>query len=205
MEGPISESIKKRLPRALRDLDEDHQKAFIYLRLRKKKEEISRLLKKSLSQTEQIIHKIKEELSKAGLLDLIEDPTFISLHADDPDGDDTAIPVEADSEKKLIIKEFLSFLKEAMAELPESLATILKLRYRDNLSAREMLAFAKKVNLVFIPGKAIEEVKEQDIFYSLKKALEFILIKLKERYQEQEGEPSLGIDNLKNIFEIIEV
>ncbi len=52
---------------------------------------------------------------KAGQIDLIENPQFVSLHADDPDTQDMPLAGgDLDVDKKLIIKEFLSCLKDAV-------------------------------------------------------------------------------------------
>ena len=49
-----------------------------------------------------------------------------------------------------------------------------------------------------IPDKDIKELKEQDIFYSVNRAMLEVLKRLKIQYKE---EKSLGLDNLKYVFE----
>jgi hypothetical protein len=70
------------------------------------------------------------------------------------------------------------------------------------MSAREILEFSRKLNIDLIPGKNISEVKEQDIFYALNVTLKTIRNKLQEKYRE---EGTFSIDNLKYIFEEIEI
>ncbi|HUU41621.1 MAG TPA: hypothetical protein VMW42_11825 [Desulfatiglandales bacterium] len=205
MDGSISEYVKNRLPSSLRNLDETHQKAFIYLRLRKGEDDIARLLNTSNSQTSKIINEVKRTLITSGQLYLIENPRFIPIQTGAPDDDLQGIPLpanELDIDKKLIIKEFLSFLRDAVIELPAHQAHILRLRYQHNLSAKEIVAFSKRINLMLIPGKSIEDATEQDVFYSLNKALKSVLKRLKERYI---GECPMNIDTLKDAFELIEL
>jgi len=205
MEGSISEYVKNRLPSSLKNLDENHQKAFIYLRLRKTEDDISRLLNASPSQTSKIINDVKLTLAASGQLYFIEKPRFISIQTGDPDDDLQCITIpanELDSDKKLIIKEFLSFLREAVTELPAHQACILQLKYQQNLSAREIVAFSKRVHLMLILGKSIEDTTEQDVFYSLNKALKSVLKRLRERYAE---DCPMSIDALKDAFELIEL
>lgn len=77
--------LVNRLPSPIKGLDEDHQKVFIYLRLRKSEDEISRLLNRTSLQTSQIINTIKQRLILSNQLYLIEEPKFIPMQADDAD------------------------------------------------------------------------------------------------------------------------
>lgn len=201
MEGPISESVIKRLPSAVKNLDETCQKTYMYLRLRKSEHEIARHLKLSLNNAREKITVVHNELSKAGQIDMIKDPQFISMHSDDPDTPDMPIASqELEIDKRLIIKEFLSSLKKAVSELPEHQSQLLKLRYKYQMTAKDILGFINNIGTSLIPGKEIAEVKEQDIFYALNIAMKTILLKLKTRYHEKN---SIGLDNLKYIFEEI--
>lgn len=199
MEEPISKSIIDRLPSAIKALNETCQKTYIYLRLRKSEHEIARQLNLSLEETRGKTKTVRNELIKSGQLDLIEDPQFVSLHADNPDTQDIPIAInELDIDKKLIIKEFLSFLNKATNELPEHQSNLLKLRYKHQLSAKDILGFCKKMGFSIIPDKEVSVLKEQDVFYALNTALKEVFKKLKERYNE---ESFFGMDNLKYIFE----
>ncbi len=201
MEGPISKSVINRLPSAIRSLNETYQKTYIYLRLRKPEDEISRLLNLSLEATKERSNTVRNALAKAGQIDLIEDPKFVSIHADDPDTQDIPITAnELDIDKKLIIKEFLSFLKDAINELPEHQPRLLKLRYNHQMSAKDILGFCNKLSFSLIPDKNITDLKEQDVFYALNTAMKDVLKELKMRYK---GESSLELENLKYIFEEI--
>ena len=70
------------------------------------------------------------------------------------------------------------------------------------MSAKEILGFSKKVNLSLVPGKALTELNEQDIFYAINSALKELLKRLKDRYRE---EHFLCMDNLKYILEEVEI
>lgn len=200
MEGPISNSIINRLPSVIRGLSETYQKIYIYLRLKKSEHEIARQLNLSLEEAREKIKTIRNELIRAGQLYLIEDPQFISIHADGPDTQDIPIATkELDIDKKLIIKEFLSFLKQSINELPEHQSQLLKLRYKHQMSAKDILGFCKKGGFSLIPGKEITELKEHDIFYAFNTALKDVLKLLKMRYKEE----IFGLENLKYIFEEI--
>lgn len=186
MEEFFKYQARDRLPVAIKDLPETHQRVFIYLRLRKTEEQIAKLLKIPHDHIRIIIFEVKQRLVQSGQLYLVEEPRFISLEADDPDEDSPSIPLAADDldgDHKLIIREFLSYLKESLAELPEDQARILRLRYRQDLTARQILDLAKKVRLRFlIPGKSLDKTTEQDIFYALNKALQALLKIVRERY-----------------------
>lgn len=199
MEEPISKSALDRLPSAIRGLNDIYQKTYIYLRLRKSEEEISRLLNLSFDETRKKIKTVRSELIKAGRIDLIESPVYISIHPDNPDTPELPIAAnEIGIDKRLIIKEFLSFFKEAINELADSQVQLLKLRYKHKMSAKDILGFCNKLNFSLIPDKDIKELKEHDIFYALNTALKDVLKRLKMRYRV---ENSFGMDNLKYIFE----
>ncbi|MBI5408872.1 MAG: hypothetical protein HZA14_05860 [Nitrospirae bacterium] len=201
MEGPINKSVFDRLPSAIKPLDETSQKVYICLRLRKPEHEISRQLNLSLNETSEKIRVVRNELIRAGQLDLIEDPRFVSIHAEDPDSREFPLAADGlDIDKRLIIKEFLLCLKQSVNDLPEHQSQILKLRYKYQLSAKDILGFCRKMELSVIPDKELSAVKEQDVFYALNTALREVLKNLKSRY---EGDNSFGMENLKYIFEEI--
>jgi len=199
MEGPISPSATSRLPSAIKELDETCQKAYIYLRLKKSGQAIANHLNLSLETTNETVETIRQALSKAGRLDLIEDPPFVSIHADDSDTQDLPIVSnEIDVDKKLIIKEFLSFLEKAISELPKDQSRLLRLRYKHQMSARDIVGFCNKMGFNIVPGKDHNELKEQDIVYVLNKTMKDVLARIKVRYEDND---SFGMDNLKYIFE----
>ncbi len=76
----------------------------------------------------------------------------------------------------------------------------MKLRYKYQLSAKDILGFSRKIDLNLILGKDISAQKEQDVFYALNTALKDVFKKLKSRYK---GDDSFGMKNLKYIFEEI--
>jgi DNA-directed RNA polymerase specialized sigma subunit len=201
MEGPISKSVVERLPSVIKNLNEACQKTYIYLRLRKSENEISRQLKLPIEETVKNIETVRNELIRAGQIDLIENPQFISIHSEDPDTPDMPLSTEElDIDKRLIIKEFLSYLKEAVNELPEHQSRLLRLRYRHRMSAKDIVGFCKEMGFSLIPDKKVTELKEHDIFYALNTTLREVFKRLKKHYTE---EKSFGLDNLKYIFEEI--
>ncbi len=201
MEGPISRSAVDRLPAAIKGLDETHQRTYIYLRLRKPEAEISRLLPLPPEETSDVISRVRSELIGAGQLDLIEDPRFLSIHAEDEDSREMPLTGgDLDVDQKLVIKEFLTTLKESISELPEHQSRLLKLRYKYQLSAKDILGFSQKTRFSPVPNKETEELREQDIFYGLNVALKDVFKGVKAKHSDIS---SFGIANLKYIFEEI--
>ncbi|MEK6691755.1 MAG: hypothetical protein AABY78_10795 [Nitrospirota bacterium] len=199
MEEHFSTSAIDRLPSAIKGLNKDYQRIYISLRLRESENKIAGSLNLSLEETRQKINKVRHELIKAGQLYLIEDPQFISIHADNPDTQEIQVAAkELPVDKKLMIKEFNMILKEAVDDLPKYQSQLLKLRYNHQMSAKDILGFCNKIGISLIPDKEITELKEQDIFYALNTALKEVLKRLKIRYKD---ESSFGMDNLKYIFE----
>ncbi|MEW6587192.1 MAG: hypothetical protein AB1442_16475 [Nitrospirota bacterium] len=201
MEGPFSKTVIERFPAVIKALDETCQQVFIYLRLRKSENEIAYLLKLSIDEAREKIEIVRNELSRAGQLDLIEDPRMVSIHSDDPDTPDIPIASEGlDIDDRLIVKEFVSCVKDIVGKLPGHQANLLLLKYRHQLPAKEILGFCKHMGTSLVSGKDIAELKEQDVFYALNTALKEVLKRLKSRYK---GDESFSMDNLKYIFEEI--
>jgi|GEM_PF-3092092 len=203
MDGPINKSVSERLPKAIKDLDEIDQKIYIGLRLRKSAERISRELSLSPEKTKEKVGGIRHELIKSGQLYLIEEPQFVSVHSDDPDAQDLPVASgELNLDEKLIIDEFISFLRDVMEEIPSHQTRLLRLRYKHRLSAKDIVGFSNKLGFSLIPDKTLGQLKEQDVFYELNIALKGVLKKLKALYKE---EASFGFENLKYIFEEIDL
>ncbi|HDH06148.1 MAG TPA: hypothetical protein ENH01_10655 [Nitrospirae bacterium] len=168
MEGHIKKSVIDRLPVAIKNLNETCRKTYVYLRLRKSEEEISRLLNLSFDETRKKIKTVRSELIKAGRIDLIESPVYISIHSDNPDTQELPLAAnEIDIDKRLIMKEFLSFFKEAINDLPDSQVQLLKLRYKHKMSAKDILGFCNKLNFSLIPDKDIKGLTINNIYFSL--------------------------------------
>lgn len=203
MEGPISTSAINRLPSAVQKLDDICQRVYIFLRLRKPEHEIANNLNLSSEQTRERIETIRSALIKAGQLDLIEDPKFVPIHSEDPDGSEIPLASnQMDADDMLIIKEFLSCIGEAVSALSDYQRRLLRLRYKHHMSATDIVGFCKRTGCSLIPNKAISQLKEQDIFYELNKALKAVLVQIRARYEEQD---SLSMGHLKYIFEEIGV
>jgi hypothetical protein len=201
MEGPFSKSVIERFPSVIKALSETCQKTYVCLRLRKNEIEIAKQLKLSIADTRDKIETVRNELIRAGQLDLIEDPRFVSIHSDDPDTPDMPIAAgELGIDNKLIVKEFFSCLRDAVSKLPRHQTKLLKLRYKHQLSAKDILGFCRHTGSSLVPGKDVSELKEQDVFYALNTALKEVFKNLRTRYG---GENSFGMENLKYIFEEI--
>ena len=202
MEGHFSDSVFSRLPSAIKGLDLAHQKVFIHLRLGKRETDISRIRGLDEDSARLKITKVREALAQAGLLDLIEEPRFVSIHsASDEEPEFQLRSFELSIEKKLILKEFLSVLREVMESLPHHQMQLLRLRYRQDMTAKDILSFSKKISISLVPGKKVSELGEQDIFYALNTALKEVLKKTKENYREV---PFMCTENLKYILEEVE-
>jgi len=203
MEGHINDWVSERLPKAIKALDKLDQKIYIGLRLRKSAEQISAEIGRSLEKTKEKISGIRHELIKAGQLYLVEEPQFISIHSDDPDAQDLPVASgELNLDEKLLIDEFISFLREAIEEIPAHQTRLLRLRYKHKLSARDIVGFSNKLGFSLVPDKPLSELKEQDVFYELNLALKGVLKKLKALYKE---DASFGLENLKYVFEEIDL
>lgn len=200
MEGPFSKTVIDRFPSVIKALSETCQRTYICLRLRKNEIEIAKLLNLSIDDTREKIETVRNELIKAGQLDLIEDPRFVSIYSDDPDTPDMPIAAgELGIDNKLIVKEFFSCLRDAVSKLPGHQKNLLKLRYKHQLSAKDILGFCRHMGASLVPGKDIRDLKEQDIFYALNTALKEVFKNLRSRYKGD----SFGMKNLKYIFEEI--
>lgn len=206
MEGVFNEAVSDRLPVVIRSLDQTHQKVYIHLRLGKREDEIAALIHLSHEDAKEKISKVREKLAVAGQLYLIEDPQFVSLYLSSDDAEDELemqLPsADLTIDKKLIITEFISILKKTIEGMLPNHSRILRLRYQQDMSAKDILGFSKKTGVSLIPGKTIVEINEQDIFYAINSALKDLLKRLKERYRE---EHFLCMDNLKYILEEVEI
>ncbi|MGD0282134.1 MAG: hypothetical protein ABSB95_07210 [Dissulfurispiraceae bacterium] len=203
MAGPINKSASERLPKTIKALEELEQTIYIGMRLGKSAEQIAGELGLSLEKTKEKISGIRHELIKTGQLYLIEEPQFVSIHSDDPDAQDMPVASgELNLDEKLIIDEFISFLRDAMEEIPAHQTRLLRLRYKHNLSAKDIVGFSNKLGFSLIPDKTLGELKEQDVFYELNLALKGVLKKLKAVYKE---DALFGLENLKYIFEEIDL
>src|SRR5208283_2672968 len=146
MDGPISRSVSERLPKAIKALDELDQKIYIGMRLRKSAEQMSRELGLALEKTKEKISGLRHELIKTGQLYLVEEPQFVSIYSDEPDAQDLPLASgELNPDEKLIINEFISFLRDAMEEIPVHQTRLLRLRYRHKLSAKDIVGFSNKL------------------------------------------------------------
>lgn len=203
MEGRFSESVLKRLPASVRRLDTSHQEVYIYLRVRKSPEEISRTMGLSPERVEAMVAKIRHELARSGELHLIEPPRLLPVHSHNPDTPGIQLSSGGLSVEKIaILKQFITHLRDTIESLPPQQVRLLRLRYNHGMSAKEILGFSKRMNLCLVPEKPLSELSEQDIFYALTQALKAVLRGLKARYGD---EYRLCPDSLKAILEEVEI
>lgn len=194
---------RNRLPSAIQDLDQSHKEVYSYLWEGKEEEQIANLCGTTLDEARSRINRVKEELIKAGQLDLVERPQVISMHSDDPDTPELQLSSdELSADSKLIIKELRMIMKEVAGELPEYQLQLLRLRYMHDMTVKDILDFLKKLNVALIPGKEVQELREQEVFYALNTALKVVLNRLRERYG---NESFLCPDNLKYIMAEAEI
>lgn len=205
MEESFSASVFGRLPAAIRELSIEDQKLFIHMRLGRKDEDICRLMGFNEQEYNERVIRVREVVTRAGILDLIENPQFVSIDSSHDEEDYPSLQLVSPGlmvEKKLVWNEFLSFFKEAVEGLPPHMASILRLRYNQEMSAREILGFSKKAGISLVLGKGVNEITEQDVFYAINKAIKEVFHSLKHRYGE---DVFLCQDGLRKIMEEIDI
>jgi len=201
MGGPFSKTVLKRLPAVIRALDPIEQNIYIYLRLRKDEDHISRLLALPVEDVRQKALYVRDALMRSGQIDLIQTPVVLSIHSDAPGAAVRHLTSKNISmDNTLILNEFLTHLKSVIDRLPKDQARLLRLRYNHQMTAGEILGFYKNLGQSLVQGKNIADLKEQDIFYSLNCALKEVLKRVNESY----GDTELYSEGLKYIFEEIE-
>jgi hypothetical protein len=125
----------------------------------------------------------------------------VSIHSEDDEMPEYPLAsADMDIDKRLIIKEFVIHLKEAVSSLKPYQSRLLRLRYGQQLSAKDIVGFSRKIGMELIPGKTLNQINEQAVFYELNIALKEVLKRLKARYNK---ELPMGMENLKYIFEEI--
>jgi hypothetical protein len=173
------------------------------LRLRKTEQQIAGELCLKPEEACSAIDVVRHRLSREGMLYLVEDPEMVSLRGEAPDDPDIPMPSPGlDIESRLIVKEFVRALRECIETLPPHQTTLLRLRYRNDLTAGEVVDFVGRTGVSVIDGKTSTEVTEQDIYYGINSALVAVLKQLRSKYK---GEYGVGIDHLKMIFEEFDV
>lgn len=199
----IRQYNEERLPSAIRELDPPLRQVYIMLRLRKTEQQIGGELGLTVEETRVGIDKVRHCLGRAGMLYLVEDPEMIPLYSETSDGPSLSIPSrDVDMESRLIIREFIRNLRECLHQLPPHQAILLRLRYRNELTASEIVAFLVRTDICAVQGKRPGEVTEQDIYHGIGIALVNVVSQLKERYR---GELGIGIRELKSVLEEFEI
>lgn len=173
------------------------------LRLRKTEQQIAGELGIGAEETRAGIDEVRHCLGREGMLYLIEDPEMVSLHGQKPDDPCVQLPSNAlGMEDRMVVREFIRNLRECFLLLPPHQNALLRLRYRNELTASEIADFATRTGTGLFPGKPSGEVTEQDVYYGLKITLGMILEQLKMRYR---GNLEMEIGHLKSILEEFEV
>jgi hypothetical protein len=147
---------------------------------------------------------VRHALIRADQIDLVEDPRFVPLMFRDEEGE-REIPIPSAGlpvEDRLIVREFVHHLRAVVESLAPKKAAVLRLRYRDDLTAREIAAFAAKTGMDLVPGKKPADVREQDVYPVLHGVFLEILASLKERYRD---DFRMGPAHLKEILEDVGV
>jgi hypothetical protein len=191
-----------RLPACVVGLGSSHATAYVLLRLRKNESQIAMRLGVPVGEAEGIVQKVRHELAREGLLWHVEDPEFFPIHAREPDGPE--LPLAAanpGAEEQAIVRELVRQLGLAVDGLPLHQAALLRLKYRNGLSAREIREYISRTGTELIPGKTPATIVESDVFYALNAALKGVLGHLKRVYGAAECQG--GIEGLKEVLEEI--
>ncbi len=202
MEGPFSKTVFSRLPSPIKELDETAQKLYIFLRLRKSESEISKRLGISMEELKAKADSVRHALAKSGMLYLIDGHRTVSV--DGGDGGERTIVISSEGiglDEKVMLHRFIEALRETVRELPQSELVILKLKYRDGLSAHDIVEFFRKVGSSPVAGKSVDDLTTQDIYGFLSSIMLKIVRMLKVRCEDWD----LNASRLKEIFEEIGV
>jgi DNA-directed RNA polymerase specialized sigma24 family protein len=197
-----SATTQDRLPAAIRGLGPRSRRVFILMRLRKTPQQIAGQLSIPYEEAEDEVDRIRHALVTEGLIDLVEEPEHVSIHPEGPD--DTGFdPPSTDMEldDRIMLKRFLEALSESVKELPHHRATLLRLRYRDDLSGGEIVSLARKtgIDLTGVEGSSL---REQDIYPALTAVLKDVLQRVKGRIGE---ESTIELPQLKGILEWLDM
>ena len=199
MEGHSDGAASSRIPKALKGLDAVSRQVFVYLRLRKNEQWIANKLNISLNDAGKRIDAVRSCLVKGNLIDLIEDPEFIPI--ENENGSSMPIPSgELSAEEKLIIKEAISAIRTAYKNICPFSKRLLKLRFVNSMTAKEILEFSRKTGVRVVDGKNLPDVGEQEIFSALGVALKELFDELQRRFGE-DAEKFIDIETLKMILE----
>jgi len=193
----LRDTVVERLPAAIRAMDGTSRKMFILMRMRKTEAQIAGRLGLCHEAVREVGGRIRHALAQEGLLDMVEDPEFVTIHAEGPD--DIEIPLPSGGlgpEEKLLVSEFLSALRVALGSLPDQERTLLRLMYRNGLSAREIAEFSQKTGVVVIPGNVALSVP--DVYSACGRAVTKVAAQLRRKY---EGDLSMGPKEVKALFE----
>jgi len=186
----FSDTAYSRLPVEVRKLPRDAQTVCVFLRLRKSEEEIARETGFPPAEIARLANDVKRALILSGKYDIISDPVFLSLD------ELPAPPGERDpvsSEDRLMVREFISALEAAVAELPAPERRLLHLFFQQRMKPAEITEFLTRV------GRQKQSPKSEP---EAVKMMENILKKLLDTMDGKTkiGRGTLSIKGLKTIF-----
>ena len=193
----LNDTVVERLPAAIRAMDGTSRKMFILMRMRKTEAQIAGRLGLCHEAVREVGGRIRHALAQGGLLDMVEDPEFVTIHAEGPD--DIEIPLPSGGlgpEEKFLVSEFLSALRDSLASLSDQERNLLRLMYRNGLSAREIAEFSQKTGVMIIPGNVVVSVP--DVYSACGRAVTKVAAQLRRKY---EGDLSMGPKEVKTLFE----
>lgn len=193
------EEIEGRLPKSVRSLPMRSKKVFVLLRRRKSLAQMAGELGITHEEAKRETDAIRHLLICEGLVDLVDDPSLLSVETGGAEGE--GIPLEDDaspeSHTSLMAKRVARVLAECISELSSEARLVLRLRYRDELSAKDVADFARKTKVVLVPGKAAEPSADQ-VYYVEGVAFATLARKLRDRMGSDE---SIATAGLKAAFE----
>lgn len=171
-----------RPPKCIARLDKIYHKVFEYLCERKTEEIIANMLALAAEEARKVIHRVKTELIRSGQIDLVESFYHVSIHSDDPEEQDLPLSSGDPGVDELSIeRQHTSQINEIINELPPHQARLIRHKFLEEMSAEAILGFYKKLGFSPVPGKDIFKLKVQDIYYEIKKAIEYIRKRIKEK------------------------
>jgi len=193
----LSDTVVERLPAVIRSMDDTARKMFILMRMRKTEAQIAGRLGLCYEAVREVGGQIRHALVREGLLDMVEESEFAPIHGEGPD--DVEIPLPSGGlgpEERLLVSEFLSALRDALASLPDHERNLIRLMYRNGLSAREIAEFSKKTGIVIIPGNVAVSVS--DVYSACGRAVKKVADQLRRKYG---GDLWMGPKEVKALFE----
>jgi len=178
--GRVDEGNPQRLPVAIRRLPELERKLFVLLRRSKDEESILRQLNIDRQTLQQATQRIREALSAAGQMDLIERPELKDFEPWDGETErqlwhwGLLREQEATLTDRLFCRQVVDMVNEALKKLPPAERKLFRLYYQEGLSGREIGRFCERLE----PPLEINGVKvdTRNVYYLLGKVSERVIL-----------------------------